>query len=172
MRPARLNALPAFIVLYAMIYGAFGAASPFWPLYFESRGIAAGQLGLLFGVGTLLRLAAGPVVGRVADMLSALRAALAVCAALAACLAIGLLPAHALWLLAAVELAHQASLAPITTLSDALALNAARPRTPQGFEYGWVRGAASAAFIVGTLVAGQLLSSLGLSLVVWMHAVL
>jgi len=63
-------------------------------------------------------------------------------------------------------------LAPVTTLSDALALNAAKPRAAQGFEYGSVRGSGSAAFIMGTLVAGQVLSSGALSAVVWMHAML
>jgi PPP family 3-phenylpropionic acid transporter len=58
-------------------------------------------------------------------------------------------------------------------LADALALNAgAKTATQKGFEYGWVRGAASAAFIVGTLMAGQILVSADLSAIVWMHAAL
>jgi MFS transporter, PPP family, 3-phenylpropionic acid transporter len=172
MRSARPGALPAFIVLYAVMYAAFGVASPFWPLFFESRGVAAEEIGALFGAAIMMRLVVGPVVGRIADMLGALRAALAVCALAAACLSLGLLAANGFWLLAAVELAHGASLAPVTTLADALALNAAKPRRADGFEYGWVRGAASAAFIAGTLIAGQLISSAGLSLVPWMHSVL
>lgn len=41
------RALPAFILLYATIYAAFGVASPFWPLFFERRGLPAEQLGIL-----------------------------------------------------------------------------------------------------------------------------
>src|SRR6202022_1793319 len=69
MRSARLSALQAFIVLYGMIYAAFGAVSPFWPLFFESRGLTAEQIGILFGLGTMTRLVAGPVIGRIADVL-------------------------------------------------------------------------------------------------------
>jgi PPP family 3-phenylpropionic acid transporter len=44
------RALPAFILLYATIYAAFGVASPFWPLFFERRGLQAEQLGILLGL--------------------------------------------------------------------------------------------------------------------------
>src|SRR5437016_1160933 len=57
-----------------LLYASFGVASPFWPLFLESRGVTAGQLGLLFGLGILIRLISGPVCGRVADLLGALRA--------------------------------------------------------------------------------------------------
>jgi PPP family 3-phenylpropionic acid transporter len=167
----RLPALPGFIVLYAMIYSAFGAASPFWALFFQSRGMSAEEVGTLLGLGLLARLLAGPPGGYLADMLGA-RAMLAGCAALAACAAAGLLAAGGFLVLALVEMAHAALLAPITTLADALALHAARPRAKRGFEYGWVRGAASAAFILGTLAAGQMLRTTELSAAAWMQAVL
>jgi MFS transporter, PPP family, 3-phenylpropionic acid transporter len=43
------------------------------------------------------------------------------------------------------------------TIADALALAAARPLgiAKRRFEYGWVRGAGSAAFIIGSVVTGQ-----------------
>ena len=81
-----MKPLPRFIILYAMMYAAGGVASPFWPLFFQSRGAAAEQIGLVIGLGIVGRLVAGPAVGRAADMLAALRAVLAVCAALAACI--------------------------------------------------------------------------------------
>jgi MFS transporter, PPP family, 3-phenylpropionic acid transporter len=168
----RRRALPAFILLYATIYAAFGVASPFWPLFFERRGVPAEQLGILLGLALMMRLIAGPLVGRLADMLGALRATLAACAAVAACMGAALLAAAGFWPLIAIEMGHAAALAPVTTLSDALALNAAKPRVPRGFEYGWVRGSASAAFIVGTLLSGWLLSVVTISAVVWMHALL
>ena len=62
-------------------------------------------------------------------------------------------------------------LAPITALADAIAVNAAR--APQkGFEYGWVRGSASAAFIAGTLARGQIVGANDLSAIAWMQAAL
>jgi MFS transporter, PPP family, 3-phenylpropionic acid transporter len=167
-----MKRLSAFIILYAMMYAAGGVASPFWPLFFQSRGAAAEQIGLVIGLGIVARLVAGPAVGRAADMLAALRAVLAACAALAACMAIGLLAVQGFFLLVAIEMVHAAALAPVTTLADALAVNCAKPRVRHGFEYGWVRGSASAAFIAGTLIAGEAVSSAGLTAVVWMHAAL
>ena len=35
MHSSGLGVLPAFIVLYATLYAAFGIASPFWPRFFE-----------------------------------------------------------------------------------------------------------------------------------------
>jgi PPP family 3-phenylpropionic acid transporter len=171
MHLLRLDALPAFIVLYALIFAAFGSASPFWPRFFESRGLSPEQLGLLFGLGTLVRLFAGPLAGRVADLLGRLRAVLATCTALAAGVALLLLPADGFWPLLILHMGQAAGLAPITSLADALALTAASRRRG-GFEYGWVRGAASLAFIAGTLVAGQLLSSNPLGTLILVHAAL
>ena len=170
MRWVRLGALPAFIVLYATMYAAFGAASPFWPRFFETRGLTPAQLGLLLGLGTLVRLVAGPLVGRIADMTGALRIALASCAACAAAIALVLLTTKEFGLLVLIHIAQAAVLAPTTTLADALAVNAAMRAPANRFEYGWVRGAASAAFIAGTLVAGQIVSATDLSPIVWMHA--
>ena len=73
------------------------------------------------------------------------------------------------------SLLHAASLAPITVLADALALGSASPPPSsgrRGFEYGWVRGTGSAAFIVGTLLSGQAVSAFGLDLIVWLQALL
>jgi PPP family 3-phenylpropionic acid transporter len=57
-----------------------------------------------------------------------------------------------------VNLTQAAMLAPLVPLSDALALSWSRStmrRNSGAFEYGWVRGIGSAAFIAGVLVAGQ-----------------
>lgn len=173
MRLLSLNPLPAFVVLYAAIYGAFGVASPFWPRFFEWRGLAPGQLGLVLGLGTFVRLISVPLVGRVADLSGSLRMVLAACAALAAGAALALLVVDGFWGLLLVHLAQSAALAPIAALADALALNAAkRDRPGGGFEYGWVRGSGSAAFVIGTLLAGQVLSLSELSSIAWMHAAL
>jgi MFS transporter, PPP family, 3-phenylpropionic acid transporter len=163
-----------FVVLYALLYGAFGVSSPFLPRFFESRGVSPEDLGLLFGLGTGVRLLSGPLAGRVADLSGALRGMLAFCIGAATVAALALLRADGVWMLVAVGVAQAACLAPTTTLADALALGAARPREagPARFEYGRVRGAASAAFVCGSLVAGQVLRTAPLDAVVAMHATL
>jgi MFS transporter, PPP family, 3-phenylpropionic acid transporter len=164
------TALPRFIALFSMLYLAFGVASPFLPAFLESRGLAPEQIGVVLASGTAIRLLSGPTAGRVADWLQALRIVLAVCTALAAGVVLGFLPAQGFWLLLFVSLLQAAMLAPTTTLADALALGASRPRVANGFEYGWVRGAGSAAFIVGLMMSGQAVNAFGLMAIIVLQA--
>jgi PPP family 3-phenylpropionic acid transporter len=71
----------------------------------------------------------------------------------------------------AVSLLQAAALAPLVPLADALSLAHARPRqNTGGFEYGRVRGVGSAAFVAGTLLAGQAVGGYGLSAIMWLSA--
>jgi PPP family 3-phenylpropionic acid transporter len=70
---------------------------------------------------------------------------------------------------------HSAALAPLAPLSDTLALGSAVPARPNapcahGFYYGWLRGAGSAAFILGTVLSGQAIGRFGITAVVWLNA--
>jgi PPP family 3-phenylpropionic acid transporter len=171
----RSTALLRFMLLYAAMYAAFGAASPFRPAFLSARGLSAEQLGLVLGAGTAVRLFTAPLAGRTGDLLQGLRIMLVACAALAASATLGYLPAHGLWPLLALSLWHAASLGPVTILADALALGSASPPPGsgrRGFEYGWVRGTGSAAFILGTLLSGQAVSAWGLDVTVGLQALL
>jgi PPP family 3-phenylpropionic acid transporter len=66
-------------------------------------------------------------------------------------------------------------LAPLAPLSDTLALSSAAPARQNnpcagGFYYGWLRGAGSAAFILGTVLCGQAIGQFGIGVVVWLNA--
>jgi MFS transporter, PPP family, 3-phenylpropionic acid transporter len=165
-----VTALPNFVVLYAAMYAAYGVASPFLPSFLGSRGLSAEQLGMVLGAATAVRLVSAPLAGRIGDRLQALRVVLVVSIALAAFVTLGYLPARGFWLVLAVVLAHAAALAPMTVLSDALALGASA--RPPRFEYGWVRGTGSAAFILGTLLSGQAIGAFGLDLIIALQALL
>lgn len=151
------------------MYAAYGVASPFLPAFLNERGIAPEQLGLVLAAGTAIRLVAAPLAGRIGDLKQALRAVLVVCIALAAAITLAYLPARGFGFFLILTLLHAAFLAPMTVLADALALGASKQ---QRFEYGWVRGTGSAAFIVATLVSGQLVGAFGLSAIVWSQALL
>jgi PPP family 3-phenylpropionic acid transporter len=170
-RAGGASPLRAFIVLYALLYASFGVSSPFMPRFFEWRGLSPEQIGLLFGLGTAVRLLVGPVAGRVADLLGAVRTVLALCIVSGSVVALGMVGAGPLSALVAIGLVHAAALAPTTTLADALGVSAAT-RPGAGFEYGWVRGAASGAFVAGSIVAGQVLRFVPLDAIIWMHALL
>jgi PPP family 3-phenylpropionic acid transporter len=169
----RINGPTAYIVLYAALYAAFGVASPFWPKFFETRALTSEQIGLILGAAMLVRLAAGPLVGMLADRLGSLRLVLATCAALAAGTAAALLLANTFWSLFFIALVQAAALAPTTSIADALSVNAAKPQIAgKPFEYGWIRGSASAAFMLGTLIIGRLISHDDLTPIIWMNVAL
>jgi MFS transporter, PPP family, 3-phenylpropionic acid transporter len=160
-----------FMLLYGALFSAFGCASPFLPAFLAERGLGPEELGLVLGGATAMRLVCGPIAGRIADRLQAFRAEFAVCAILAASAAILYLLAHGFWAVLAITLFQAAALAPLVPLADALSLAHARPQPNMaGFEYGWVRGVGSAAFVAGTLVAGHAADRYGFSVIMWLSA--
>lgn len=165
-----VSPLPRFICLYAALFAAFGTASPFLPALLQERGLDPASIGLVLGLGSAIRLVTGPLGGRLADRSGAPRAVLAAGLAAAAVVALGYAPARGLLLLALVSVGHAAVLAPLSPVADTLALGAGD--RPGGFEYGWVRGAGSAAFILGNVVAGFAVGRAGLDVIIWLNAAL
>jgi MFS transporter, PPP family, 3-phenylpropionic acid transporter len=165
--------LGSFTVLYAALYAAFGVASPFLPAFIEGRGIAHEQIGLIFATGTAVRLLSAPIVARLADRRQALRLALSICAVATATAALGYLFAWSFWTIFAVSLLHAFALAPLSNLADALAMVASKGGPGRaGFEYGWVRGAGSAAFILALVLSGYVVASQGLAIILVLQALL
>ncbi len=160
--------LPHFLLLYTALFAAFGVASPFFAAFLDSRGLPPEAISVVLAAGTATRLIAGPIGGRIADRLGTPRSVLVAFAAAASCIAFLYLPSQGLWLLLLVGVAHAAALAPLSPIADALALGTAGVR----LRYGWVRGAGSAAFILGTLLSGQAVSRFGLAAIIWLNGVL
>ena len=159
----------AYVLLYVALYGAFGVASPYWPKLFESKGLTPQQIGLILAAALLVRLGAGPLLGRLADLLASLRLVLASSIVMAAAAAAAFMWADTFWLVLVIAVAQAIALAPTTSLADALTVSAARAKS---FEYGRIRGAASAAFLVGTLVIGQLIVPTDLTPIIWLNVAL
>ena len=72
-------------------------------------------------------------------------------------------------------------LMPVTALNDRTAQPPTGVPTPEPglsdparrrFEYGWVRGAGSAAFILGTLLSGPAVARFGLNAIIWLNGLL
>jgi PPP family 3-phenylpropionic acid transporter len=171
--------LPATLVAYLMLFGAlyagFGVQSPYLPSLLKEHELGAQAIGIVLAAGTAIRLLAGPMAGRLADRLDAAKLVFAGCAAAAALLALGYLPAQGFWPLLGIALLQASALAPLAPLGDSLVLAAAAPHergNRPGFDYGWVRGAGSAAFIIGLVVSGQAVDHYGLAAIVWLNAAL
>ena len=169
-------ALLRFLLLYGAIYAAFGVQSPFLPPLLAHLGLGPELIGLALGVGTAARIIAGPVAGRSADARGRPKSVLGLCLVLSALASLGYLWAGGIWAVILVSILQSMALAPIAPIADALALPSAAAARPDGsapgFPYGWVRGAGSAAFIIGAIGGGAAVSRLGIPVVVWLNAVL
>jgi PPP family 3-phenylpropionic acid transporter len=162
-----------FAILYVSLYAAFGALSPFFPAFLNSRQLRSDEIGFVLGTATAVRLIAGPAAGTAADRTHRARTIFAVCSIGAAIFALSNVALTTFWPLFAATLLWSASIAPAAPLTDALALAAAKPRHGnKRFEYGWVRGAGSAAFVLGTVGAAQLVGPLGPGVTLALHACL
>ena len=162
------SSLFRFLVLYGGMFAAFGVASPFLPGLLLQDGLDPTAIGVVLASGTAIRLLAGPFGGHVADRTGRPRLVFGCYLAAASIIGLGYVPARGFPLLLLVSVAHAMALAPVTPIADALALGSSQART--GFEYGWVRAAGSAAFVMGTLASGQLVSTAGLGIIVWLSA--
>jgi MFS transporter, PPP family, 3-phenylpropionic acid transporter len=163
----------AYLLLFTALYAGFGVQSPYLPRLLQEHGLAAETIGAVLAAGTAIRLAAGPLAGRIADRLDMARLVFAGCAALAAAAALGYLPAQGFWPLLGITLLQASTLAPLAPLGDSLVLTAAAPHergNRPGFDYGWVRGAGSGAFILGSVVSGQAIDRYGLPAILWLNA--
>jgi PPP family 3-phenylpropionic acid transporter len=164
------NALPAFLLLYGALYAAYGAESAYMPAFLLGHGLALEQIGLVLAAGTIVRIVAGPATGRLADHLRAHKPVLTTAAGLSGVVGVAYTVAFGFGPLLAISMAHAAVTASLAPLSDALSVTASSKGST--FQYGWVRGAGSAAFVAGTMVSGQLIDRFGLSSIIFSSSIL
>jgi PPP family 3-phenylpropionic acid transporter len=139
---------------YAAYFVLIGIQLLFFPLWLEAKGLDAAQIGLVLAAPAFVRVAAVPLLTRIADRRGAVRETL-IGAAIAAALgytAVGF-SNGALAILVAVSLAAIAH-TPIVALSDALAIKGVQIH---GGSYGGIRLWGSVAFIAANLGGGLLL---------------
>ncbi|MBV9247865.1 MAG: MFS transporter [Acetobacteraceae bacterium] len=165
-----------FLVLYALIYAAFGVQSPFLPALLQERGLHPDAIAVILASSTAIRVLAGPLVGHAADRLQRHPAVLRACIAAAALAGTGYALMQGAPELLLVGLCQAAALAPVVPLSDALATTSAHlsQSAPRGyrFDYSLVRGAGSAAFISGILLSGWAVQKSSLIAIIWLSSML
>jgi PPP family 3-phenylpropionic acid transporter len=171
--PFSFPTVAPYLVLFAALYAGFGVQSPYLPAFLGEHGLHPETIGVVLGGGTAIKLLAGPAAGRLADRFDAARLVFAGCAIGAALAALGYIPAYGFWPLLGIGLLQAAALAPLAPLGDSLVLPAAAPADRadrRRFDYGWVRGAGSGAFILGSVLSGQVVGQAGLAAAFWLNA--
>ena len=150
--------MPAFFVMG-------GIQLPFFPVWLKAKGLDPQMIGLVLAAPIVARVFAIPLAARAADRRDALRAAIIVasCLGVAGYVLVGLAEG-ARAILIAYALASLA-LTPVMPLAETYALKGLGQR---GRAYGPVRLWGSAAFILGTFVAGFATDTIPARHLIWL----
>ena len=158
-----------FALKLGLFYAAYflygGIQLPFFPLWLESRGLSAREIGFVIAVPMVVRIIFTPFIGHQADRRSALKSTLVIASG-AGCLAMAMVGlVHGFVAIMAAVIIAAIAYAPLLSLSDAYALNGLRVR---GRAYGPVRLWGSVSFIVGNVGAGYLLGFIEPGQLIWL----
>jgi PPP family 3-phenylpropionic acid transporter len=166
----KASPLPAFLLLYGSLYCAYGAESAYMPAFLLSHGLPVERVGVVLAAGTAIGIVTGPSIGRLADRLRQRRQVLTAAAGLSGFIGGVYLIAFGFFPLLMTSMAQAAATVALAPLSDSLSTAAAE--SGRRFQYGWVRGLGSAAFVLGTLLSGQLIDRLGLACIIVSSSIL
>ena len=167
MSQLQVGFAPRLAALFGGLFIMSGIQLPFFPVWLKAKGLDPQMIGLVLAAPILARMIAVPLVARAADRRDALRAAIIVTSFLgvAGFVLVGLADG-ARAILFAYALASLA-LTPVMPLSETYALKGLGQR---GRAYGPVRLWGSAAFIVGTFVAGFATDTIPARHLIWLIA--
>ncbi|CAN0457479.1 unnamed protein product [Ectocarpus sp. 8 AP-2014] len=110
--------------LYFFLFASFGSLTPFLPLIWRSKGLAATEVGLLAAVRPIAVILAGPTICAFTDKHGVQQTALYVLLLLFAITGSTVLFAGSFFALVAVEISSSVSRSPIVSLIDAAVRNA------------------------------------------------
>lgn len=151
--------------------GAFfagaGVAQAFLPLWLSSRGVTASEIGAILGLSAIIRLAAVPGWGALADRSPRRRTVLAAAALATASLAASYTLGRSVLALGVLVTLQGIASSGLTPLTDALTMGLAMEGR---LKYGRVRAWGSASYMLATAATGPVLAWAGLSLVPWLMA--
>ncbi len=141
-------------LFYAAIFIGTGAASPYMPVWFASRGLSGAEIGVILSAPMLARAIVGPAIAIWADSF-VLRRTPMMLLGLGAAGATALMAApFGFWWWFGIWFAASSLMSAVAPLTDVIAL--ARSRS-DGFNFGWPRGIGSVAFVVGNIGMGAIL---------------
>jgi PPP family 3-phenylpropionic acid transporter len=151
-------------LFYGTAFLTVGLMMPFWPIWLQSRGLSAEEIGLVLAAGMWAKVAANPVAGWLADRLGQRKRIIVVLALAAAGLYACFLLADGFWVILAIAGLYGLAMSPVMPLGDNLTLlTAARYH----LDYGRIRLWGSITFIAATYFGGTLLLGTDPDWILW-----
>ncbi|MGZ6040209.1 MAG: MFS transporter [Phenylobacterium sp.] len=142
-------------LFYGAVFIGSGVSSPYLPVWFHHHGMSGSRIGLILSLPMLARVISAPLLAVWADSFRLRRTALLFLAvAVTGAYALMALPGGFAWW-TVVWFAASSMYSTLSPLADVITLRRARI---DGFNFGWPRGIGSAAFIVGNLGMGFILT--------------
>ncbi|MBO6948603.1 MAG: 3-phenylpropionate MFS transporter [Rhodospirillales bacterium] len=141
-----MSATVRLSALYGGIFFAIGIMMPFWPVWLQSRGLSATEIGLTIACGSLVRVFLAPQIARFADRTGERRRPI-ICLAIAAF--VFYLPfyvADEFWMILLLQACAAGTFGPLMPMSESLTMTGARS---QPLNYGRIRLWGSLTFIAG-----------------------
>ena len=160
------GAPPRFRLLSALSYCApllvNGIVLPFFPVWLATHSFSDHEIGIILAIPMVVRVLVAPVVAMIADRLKERADVLLWSGSLSLLTAIALFWTTSFWPVTIVYALQGATFAPYVPVVESIVISGVRR---WGLDYGSMRVWGSIAFIVSTLVGGQLISRWGGGLV-------
>lgn len=156
---------PRLAFYYAAVFGLIGIQLPFWPVWLESRGLNAAEIGLFFSAALWVKTISNPLIGGAVDRTGERRRPMILFAALSLA-GYALYPfAQGFWQILVIGMAVGATLSALMPLGESLTMRLTYER---GMDYGRIRLWGSIAFILGAFGAGSFLEGREPDTVLWL----
>src|ERR1044072_5289752 len=156
------GAPPRFRMLSALSYCApllvNGIVLPFFPVWLATPSFSDHEIGIILAIPMVVRVLVAPVVAMIADRLKERADVLLWSGCLSLLTAIALFWTTSFWPVTIVYALQGATFAPYVPVVESIVISGVRR---WGLDYGSMRVWGSIAFIVSTLVGGQLISRWG-----------
>jgi PPP family 3-phenylpropionic acid transporter len=155
-------------LFYGAIFIGTGVSSPYLPVWFAHHGMSGARIGLILSLPMLARAFTAPLLAVWADSFKLRRTALLILAVAVTVMFVLLAAPGGFAWWAVIWFGASSMYLTMPPLADVLVLRRARQ---DGFNFGWPRGIGSAAFIVGNVGMGAILTRGSPEIVlVWMTA--
>ncbi len=163
MSPQALSARFAFY--YVAVFLSVGAYLPFWPLWLESRGLTAAEIGLLLALAAWVKVVVNPGLAHLSDRAGWGKGSIVLLATISLFAFAAFASATGFFWILVVQLIVAASFPLLVPLGESQTMVAVYRYS---LDYGRIRLWGSLAFIGGSIAAGQMIGAFSVDWVLWL----